>query len=77
MFEIFSYHCDDATRSTWVRLMKTKFETRLLFFYFLFISFYKMICTQFHTNIKVIRTNNDQEYFLKDFFFFTARGIIH
>ena len=28
-----------------------------------------MICTQFHTNIKVIRTNNAQEYFLKDFFF--------
>lgn len=34
-----------------------------------------MICTQFHTNMKVIRTNNAQEYFLK--YFFTARGIIH
>ena len=64
-FEIFSYYCDDATRSTWVWLKKTKFETRLFFL----ISFYKMICTQFHTNIKVIRTNNAQEYFLKYFFY--------
>ena len=64
-FEIFSYYCDDATRSTWVWLKKTKFETRLFFL----ISFYKMICTQFHTNMKVIRTNNAQEYFLKYFFY--------
>ena len=44
---------DDATRSTWVYLMKSKSDTRPLL-----ISFYKMISTQFHTNIKAIRIDN-------------------
>ena len=44
---------DDATRSTWVYLMKCKSDTRPLL-----VSFYNMICTQFHTKIKVFRTDN-------------------
>ena len=54
---------DDATRSTWVYLMKSKLDTRPLL-----ISFCKMISTQFHTNVKAIRTDNAQEFLLKDFF---------
>ena len=69
-FRYFLTIVDDATRSTWVYLMKTKSETRPLL-----ISFFTMISTQFHTNIKVIRTNNAQEFFLKDFY--ADHGIIH
>ena len=61
---------DDATRSTWVYLMKCKSNTRPLL-----VSFNNMIHTQFHTKIKVFRTNNAPEFFLKDFF--SANGIIH
>ena len=50
--------------------MKSKTETRPLL-----ISFYKMTFTQFQTNIKVIRTDNAQEFFLKDFY--ANHGIVH
>ena len=50
--------------------MKYKSDTRPLL-----VSFYNMICTQFHTKIKVFRTDNAPEFFLKDFF--SANGIIH
>ena len=50
--------------------MKTKLETKPLL-----ISFYKMISTQFHTNIKVIMTDNAQEFFLKDFY--ADQGNLH
>ena len=61
---------DDATRSTWIYLRKSKSDTRALL-----ISFYNMINTQFQTNIKVIRTDNALEFFLKDFY--AKHGIIH
>ena len=69
-FKYFLTIVDDATRSTWVYLMKSKTETRHLL-----ISFYKMIFTQFQTKIKVIRTDNAHEFFLKDFY--AQHGIIH
>ena len=50
--------------------MKSKIETRPLL-----ISFYNMIFTQFQSHIKVIRTNNAQEFFLKDFH--AQHGIVH
>ena len=50
--------------------MKSKTETRPLL-----ISFYNMICTQFHISIKAIRTDNAQEFFLKDFY--ANHGIVH
>ena len=52
-FKYFLTIVDDATRSTWIYLMKSKANTRPLL-----ISFYNMIITQFHANIKIIRTNN-------------------
>ena len=69
-FRYFLTILDDATRSTWVYLMKSKIDTRPLL-----ISFCKMILTQFHTNIKVVRIDNAQEFFLKDFY--AQHGIIH
>ena len=69
-FRYFFTIVDDATRSTWVYLMKSKQETRSLL-----ISFFTMICTQSHTNIKAIRFDNAQEFFLKDFY--AKHGIIH
>ena len=50
--------------------MKSKSKTRPLL-----ISFYKLIHTQFQTNIKVFRTDNAQEFFLRDFY--AQRGIVH
>ena len=69
-FRYFLTIVDDVTRSTWIYLMKTKSDTRPLL-----ISFYKMISTQFHTNIKAIRTDNAYEFFLKDFYI--DHGILH
>ena len=69
-FRYFLTIVDDATRSTWVYLMKSKIETRPLL-----ISFYNMIFTQFQSHIKVIRTDNAQEFFLKDFY--AQHGIVH
>ena len=69
-FRYFLTIVDDATRSTWVYLMKSKTETRSLL-----ISFCKMIFTQFQTSIKVIRTDNAQEFLLKEFY--AQHGIIH
>ena len=57
-FKYFLTIVDDATKSTWVYLMKSKSETRPLL-----ISFYKVIHTHFQTNIKVFRTDNAQEFF--------------
>ena len=69
-FQYFLTIVDDATRSTWLYLMKSKSETRPLL-----MSFYNMICTQFNTNIKAIRSDNAPEFFLKDFY--ASHGIIH
>ena len=61
---------DDASRATWVFLMKAKSEVRPLI-----ISFYNMIHTQFQTPIKSIRTDNALEFIMNDFY--TSKGIIH
>ena len=69
-FKYFLTIVDDATRSTWVYLMKSKVDTRPLL-----ISFYNMINTEFHANIKIIRIDNAPEFFLKEFY--ENKGIIH
>ena len=68
-FRYFLTIVDDA-RSTWVYLMKSKSDTRALL-----ISFYTMINPQFHTNIKIIRTDNAPKLFLK--YFYAKHVIIH
>ena len=69
-FRYFLTTVDDATRSTRVYLMKSKTDTRPLL-----ISFCNMIYNQFQNSIKEIRTDNAQEFFLKDFY--AQHGIIH
>ena len=61
---------DDCTRSTWVYLMKSKFDTRPFLQSFSF-----MIKTQFNKSIKVFRTDNGLEFQMTDFF--KNHGIIH
>ena len=54
---------DDATRATWVYLMKTKSAVLSLI-----ISFHAMITTQFNVKIKQIRTDNALEFNMPNFF---------
>lgn len=67
-FRYFLTIVDDATRSTWLYLMKSKTKTRPFL-----QSFYNTIYTQFNKRIKNFRTDNDHEFFMKDFF--AANGI--
>ena len=53
---------DDASRATWVFLLKAKSEVRTLI-----VSFYDMILTQFRTKIKSIRSDNALEFIFNDF----------
>ena len=69
-FRYFLTIVDDATRSTWLYLMKTKSEPRAFL-----KSFYDMIYAQFNNKIKAIRTDNAPEFFMKDFY--AAHGISH
>ena len=61
---------DDATRSTWAFLMKTKSDVRSLI-----ISFYNMIKTQFGVILKALKSDNAFEFNMIDFF--SAHGIVH
>ena len=69
-FKYFLTVVDDATRATWLFLMKSKSEVRQLF-----SSFYTMVHTQFGLKIKVVRTDNAKEFIMSDFF--NSHGIIH
>ena len=61
---------DDCTQTTWIYLMKSKFDTRPLL-----TSFITMIQTQFQTMIKQIRSDNGQEFHMPEFY--ASKGIIH
>lgn len=61
---------DDATKSVWAFLMKSKSEVRHLL-----VSLHKMIFTQFNVGFKAIRSDNTFEFCMVDFF--SAHGIIH
>ena len=61
---------DDATRATWIYLMKSKSDVRTLI-----VSFHTMVLTQFNVKIKQIRTDNALEFHMPDFF--TSNGIVH
>ena len=56
-YEYFLTIMDDATRATWLFLMKSKSNVRPLF-----QSFYTMVVTQFSQNIKSIRTDNAKKF---------------
>ena len=61
---------DDATRATWLFLMKAKSEVKALI-----VSFYNMVLTQINVKIKCFRSNNALEFKLFNFYF--ANDIIH
>ena len=61
---------DDATRTTWLFLMKAKSEVKALI-----VSFYNMVFTQFNVKIKCFRSDNALKFKLFDFY--SAKGIIH
>ena len=61
---------DDATRATWVYLMKTKSDVQSLV-----TSFYNMVVTPFNVKIKQIRTDNALEFNMSNFF--SSNGILH
>lgn len=69
-FKYFLTIVDDATRATWIFLMKSKSEVRPLI-----ISFYIMVNTQFRTKIKFTRFDNALE--IKLFDFYASNGIVH
>ena len=69
-FKFFLTMFYDATRSTWVYLMKAKSDAK-----YLLISFYNMILTQFNIGIREIRSDNAPEFSLLDFY--GDHGIIH
>ena len=60
---------DDATKATWLFLMKAKSEVKALI-----VSFYNMVFTQFNVKIKCFRSDNALEFKLSDFYL--AKGII-
>jgi len=57
-FRWFIYFIDDCTRTTWLYLLKEKSEAAQSF-----QNFHKMIQTQFHSQIQILRTDNAREYF--------------
>ena len=64
---------DDQTRLSWVFLMKEKSQTVSLF-----KKVHAMVQNQFHTNIKVLKTDNAKDYFnsiLGDYF--SSLDIVH
>ena len=61
---------DDASRVTWVFLLKAKSEVRSLI-----VSFYNMVLTQFGTKIKSIRSDSVLEFSIPNFY--NSNGIVH
>ena len=56
-FQYFVTFVDDYSRTTWLYLMKNRFE---LFSHFR--AFYAEIHTQFHVSIQSLRSDNAKEY---------------
>ena len=67
---IFLTIVDDFSRCTWVYLLKLKSDTQ-----FVIPNFAKMVKTQFNGSIKTIRSDNETEFYLKEFFH--SNGILH
>jgi len=68
--EYFLTIVDDKIRFTWIYLMKLKSETASII-----KSFVNFVHSQFNSKIKCIRTDNGNEFLLKDFY--SVNGILH
>ena len=72
-FRYFVTFVDDYSRTTWLYLMKNRFE---LFSHFR--AFCAEIHTQFHVSIQHLRSDNTNEYVLEQFqFFMLQNDILH
>ena len=69
-FRYFFTVVDDFSCYTWTFLLHAKSEVRQKI-----VSFIAYIENHFHTTAKIIRTDNDPEFSMKDFF--SSKGIIH
>ena len=56
-FSYFVLFVDDCTRMSWIYYLKYKFEV-----FDVFVKFYNMILTQFHTRLNILRSGNGGEY---------------
>ena len=64
---------DDCTRTTWVYLMKEKNAV-----FSILKVFHKMICTQFNTVVKIVRSDKGGEYIYGGLsHYFSEHGMIH
>ena len=64
---------DDHTRLSWVFLMKQKSQIVSLF-----KKFHAMVQNQFHTNIQVLKTDNERDYFNSTSGgYFSSSSIVH
>lgn len=64
---------DDCTRLTWVYFLKHKSEV-----FEKFTLFFSMVQTQFHTSIKVLRSDNGGEFVNNEMTtFFQKGGLVH
>ena len=72
----FSYYVifiDDCTQMSWIYFLKHKSEV-----FGVFVNFYNMICSQFQTHPRVLRTDNGREYVNSNMHqFITSKGLIH
>ncbi|BBN70448.1 hypothetical protein Prudu_1477S000700 [Prunus dulcis] len=72
-FRWFVTFIDDCTRLTWVFLLENKHDVASIL-----LEFCTMVSTQFHTRVRVFRTDNRGEYVNNTLAsFFLAQGIIH
>lgn len=72
-FKYFVTFIDDCTRMTWVYFLKNKSDVVDRF-----ILFFQMIQTQFHTTIKILRSDNGREFVNKTMSeFFQQKGLVH
>ena len=72
-FRYFVTFIDDFSRCTWLFLMKNR--TKL---FSVFQKFFAEICIQFHTSIRILRSDNALEYLFAPFSsFLSSHGILH
>ncbi|GKA36129.1 retrovirus-related pol polyprotein from transposon TNT 1-94 [Tanacetum coccineum] len=72
-FRYFLTIVDDYSRSVWVYMLKTKDEV-----FQMFVSFYKLVLTQFDKKVKIVRSDNGTEFTNhKMSEFFNEMGILH
>ena len=72
-FWYFVTFIDDFSRCIWIFLMKSRIEL-----FSVFQNFFVEICNEFHTSIRILRSDNALEYLSAPFFaFLSFYGVFH